>query len=98
VDEVRLVLGDGAFDIEAFCGDGSRWGLKIVYGFLKEEAARESYLRRTPNAWDDGLLYICGPVFPQRLTADTSALIPKQTKGLTWLAQDEGKAICLLSN
>ncbi|MEI8205474.1 MAG: hypothetical protein WCG03_01195, partial [Kiritimatiellales bacterium] len=30
-NEVRLVLGDGAFEVESYCGDGSRWGLKIDY-------------------------------------------------------------------
>ena len=98
VGEVRLVLGDGAFDIESYCGDGSRWGLQIVYGFLKDGVAPESYLRRTSSAWDDGLLYICGPVFPQRLTPDPSSFGPLATEDMTWLEQDGGHAICLLSN
>ncbi len=93
-NEVRLVLGDGAFEVESYCGDGSRWGLKIVYGFLKDEADPELYLRRTPGAWDDGLLYTCGPVFPQRLAAGTFPVIKE---GQTWLAQDGDKTICLLS-
>ncbi len=96
-DEVRLVLGDGAFDVESYCGDGSRWGLKITYGFLKDDAARGSYLQRTAAKWEGGLLYICGPVFPHRLTSDTPAITPKTLDQATWLTQDEGETICLLS-
>jgi hypothetical protein len=96
-DDVRLVLGDGAFEVESFCGDGSRWGLKITYGFLKDGVARESYLRRIASTWDDGLLYICGPVFPQRLAADATPINPKTQERTTWLTQDAGQAICLLS-
>ncbi len=68
VEEVRVVLGDGADEVEAYCGDGSRWGLNIQYGFLKTIEDPDSYLRRAPDLWRDGLLYLCGPVFPHRLS------------------------------
>jgi hypothetical protein len=97
VDDVRLVLGDGAFEIESFCGDGSRWGLKITYGFLKDGVAQESYVRRLSTTWEEGLLYICGPVFPQRLSVETGPINPKVLERATWLTHDKGQVLCLLS-
>jgi len=94
VNEVRLVLGDGADEIEAFCGDGSRWGLKVDYGFLKNVNDPDAYLRRSPEHWSDGLLYICGPVFPRRLNMPPW---PKPAEGVTWQLQNDGKTVCLLS-
>lgn len=98
VTEVRLVLGDGAFEVESYCGDGSRWGLKITYGFLKNGADPELYLRRTPSTWDGGLLYICGPVFPRRLAADQRPSINMTKEEPTRLILNENKVVCLLSN
>ena len=96
-DEVRLILGEGAFEVESYCGDGSRWGLKVSYGFMKDDAPREAYLRRTPSLWDNGLLYIGGPLFPQRLDGEAPSMKFKTLESKTWLAQDEGKTFCLLS-
>jgi len=97
VDDVRLVLGDGAFEVESFCGDGSRWGLKITYGFLKDGVAQESYLRRLSTTWEDGLLYVSGPVFPQRLSVETPQINQTVREQTTWFAHDKGKVFCLLS-
>jgi len=95
VDEVRLVLGDGAYDVEAYCGDGSRWGLKAEFGFLKSTAVPEAYLRRSPDIWSDGLLYICGPVFPGRTCLPPW---PKPADGTTWMLQNTDTTVaCLLS-
>ena len=65
--DVRIVLGEGADEVEGFCGDGSRWGLRVTYGFLKNMHDPAAYLRRSPTQWAEGLLYIAGPVFPRRL-------------------------------
>ncbi len=67
VRDIRLVLGDGADQIEGHCGDGSRWGLVITYGFLRDLSDPAAFLRRAPRQWEDGLLYIACPVFPRRL-------------------------------
>ncbi len=64
--DVRLLLGEGGEHVEAFCADGSRWGLKISYGFIKQGADPVAFLRRSPAQWEAGLLYIAGPVFPRR--------------------------------
>ncbi|MEI6808023.1 MAG: NDP-sugar synthase [bacterium] len=93
-DDVRIVLGDGAYEIEAYCGDGSRWGLKIQFGFLKSNADPAAYLRRAPDQWKDGLLYISGPVFPRRLALPPW---PDFDKGKTLLLMEAGKLVCLLS-
>ena len=101
-DDVRLVLGDGADEVEAFCGDGSRWGLRITYGFLKAVSDPEAFLRRSPRQWEDGLLYIAAPVFPRRLKGrpalDGSPRSQAPTPGRAWLFQQQtGRPACLLS-
>ena len=67
IQEVRLVLGSGAEFIEAYAGNGERWGLRISYSFLKDEYAPTQFLQRDPGLWRDGLLYLCCPAFPRRL-------------------------------
>jgi len=67
--EVCLVLGDGAEAVEHYAGDGQRWGLRIQYGFLRDETDPAAYLRRNPARWRDGLFFLSGPVF-LRHTAD----------------------------
>jgi len=96
-NDVCLVLGDGAFEVESFCGDGSRWGLKITYGFLKDGVAPDSYLRRLSTTWEEGLLYICGPVFPQRLASEMPSINHKVLDRGTWLTHDKEQMLCLLS-
>ncbi len=99
--DVRLVLGDGADEVEAYCGDGSRWGLRITYGFLKKIADPEAYLRRSPEQWADGLLYIAAPVFPRRLQdlgADRESNTPAPGPQGAWLLrQAAGSPACFLS-
>ena len=68
VSEVQLVLGEGAEQIEAYAGDGSRWGLRIHYSFLRDDRNPFAFLHRDPEQWRDGLLFLSGPLFPRRLT------------------------------
>lgn len=68
IQEVRLVLGEGAEFIEAYAGGGERWGLSISYSFLKEGKDPESFLKRDPAQWEEGLFYLRNPVFLHRLT------------------------------
>jgi acetyltransferase-like isoleucine patch superfamily enzyme len=100
-DDVRLVLGDGADEVEAFCGDGSRWGLRITYGFLKDMSDPEAYLRRSPGQWEDGLLYIAAPVFPRRRkdpAAENTPRVHAPLPGHAWLLhQQTGRPACFLS-
>lgn len=95
VADVRVVLGDGADEVEAYCGDGSRWGLKVAYGFLRDPTAPRAYLRRSPRQWLDGLLYVCGPVFPRRLTP---LPWPKPEAGTTYRLDEGADTVCLLSD
>jgi len=105
IEDIRLVLGDGADEIEGFCGDGSRWGLHIAYGFLRQTSDPEVYLRRSPRQWEEGLLYIAGPVFPRRLRAQAAdgdpipiPLPSAPGAGAAWLLRKaEGRIACFLS-
>jgi hypothetical protein len=69
IQDVCVVMSDFAAEVEAYAGDGARWGLKISYGFEKEDAAPTAYLRRSPEQWNGGLLHIRGPLFPARTEA-----------------------------
>ncbi len=69
VRQVQLILGDGADLVEEFVGDGSRWGLKIKYGFARAGEQPLDYLRATADRWDRGLLYIGEPFFLRRRQA-----------------------------
>jgi hypothetical protein len=66
INEIRLVLGEGAYEIESYAGDGERWGVSIQYSFLKEEADPDSFPKRQPDQWENGLLYLRHPCFPAR--------------------------------
>ncbi len=101
VHDVRVVLGDGADEVEAYCGDGSRWGLHITYGFFKKLSDPEAYLRRLPGLWEEGLLSIAAPIFPRRLAvpslegnARLPALVPE---GVWVLPSAAGGTACFLS-
>lgn len=95
IQEVTLILGDGAYEIETYCGDGSRWGVHIAYGFLKDGTPRLSYLRRVPHAWQNGLLYICGPVFPSKTATDTTRFCTLPTQA-SWILYAEHAITCFV--
>jgi hypothetical protein len=101
IHDIRLVLGDGAEAIEAYCGDGSRWGLRITYGFFKKISDPEAYLRRSPGQWKDGLLYLAAPVFPRRLqdpkTAAATTSRAPEPEGSWLLRTATGATACFLS-
>ncbi len=67
IDEVRLVLGHGAEFVEAYAGAGERWGLAISYSFLKDDQPPAAFLRRAPELWRAGLLFVGAPAFPRRV-------------------------------
>lgn len=69
VGHVQIVLGDGAEEIERFAGDGGRWGLTIQYGFARSHETPLDYLRQVRISWEDGLLFISGPMFLRRRQA-----------------------------
>ena len=64
--DVRVVLGEGAEEVEAFAGDGARWGLAVRYSFLRPDRAAHTFLRRDPALWSGGLFYASGPLFFRR--------------------------------
>ena len=66
IREIRLVLGDGAEEIERYVGDGRRWGVQVEYSFLRDASDPDRFLRRDPSRWTGGLLYVRAPVFPRR--------------------------------
>lgn len=88
IREVRLVLGAAAEAVEHYAGDGSRWGIEIRYGFLKEGQAPERFVRRSPAAWADGLLLVTGACFPRRTGADAGGLAAGTT--VCWSERDPG--------
>jgi len=67
IREVRIVLGEGADLIEAYAGEGEKWGLSISYSFQRPGENPDSFVRRSPEQWrGDGLLYLRAPAFPLR--------------------------------
>lgn len=94
VTDVHLVLGDGADRIESYAGDGSRWGLRIQYSFLREDRHPLTFLRRNPALWRDGLLFLSGPLFPRRLLA--AGPLPPAAGGL-YTHCEPGGNFCALS-
>lgn len=67
VEEVRLLLGEGAYEVERMAGEGAQWGVSIVYAFVRPGHGPEEYLRRKRAEWGEGLLYFGGGDFPRRL-------------------------------
>lgn len=79
IHEIRVLLGEGGEQVEAYAGTGARWGVAITYGFEKEGAAPMAFLARDVERWTDGLLHIRGPCFPRRaasFSAETLAALP----------------------
>jgi hypothetical protein len=93
VTDVHLVLGDGAEQLEQYAGDGRRWGLRIHYAFLRDDRTPHSYLHRNPALWQDGLLFLSGPLFPRRLSDIRQK--PKPPDGWYWQASAQGVCAAL---
>ena len=91
ISEVWLVLGDGAEQVESYAGDGSRWGLRIAYSFLRDDRPPLSFLQRAPERWRDGLLFLSGPLFPRRLPGSGPVL---PTDGGLYRQAGEGGSVC----
>lgn len=66
IRDIRIVLGEGAYEIEQAFGDGARWGVTLTYSFLRDSTDPDSFLRRDPAKWKDGLFYLRRPCFPRR--------------------------------
>ncbi|MFZ4395432.1 MAG: hypothetical protein ACOYOU_07380 [Kiritimatiellia bacterium] len=96
ISEFFLVLGDGADQIEAYAGDGSQWGLRLQYSFLREDRASLSFLKRKPELGRDGLLFLSGPLFPRRLAA--SRLLPPAATGLYLQKAEHGSLVALCTD
>ncbi len=95
ITEVRLLLDEGAFEIESWCGNGERWGLAIDYGFLRQETTLTAWLRRNPARWNDGLFVLRGPVFLRKTGACAMEL---PAAGSAWQAvDDDAGTLALLS-
>jgi len=73
IRHVHIAMGDGAEQIERFAGDGTRWGLRIQYGFARPNEQPLDYVRQIHEPTDDGLLFIGGPVFLRRRQAFLSS-------------------------
>lgn len=67
IAQVQVILGEGAEQVEAFTGSGTRWGVEIQYSFARTREQPLDYLKATSGRWADGLLFISGPFFMRRL-------------------------------
>ncbi|GAB6060106.1 GlgC family sugar phosphate nucleotidyltransferase [Desulfonatronum parangueonense] len=95
IRDVRLVLDEGADRIEAYAGEGERWGLNIAYSFLRQGQDLAAFLRRAPGEWTgQGLLLVHGPVFPRK-TQDGPATQPPEKA--TFLHRDAQGGGCMLT-
>lgn len=89
VEEVRIVLGEGADLIEAYAGEGEKWGVRITYSFLKAGKDPDVFPRRSPDQWrGDGLLYLRGPAFPLR-TGEGELTAPGAGETRVWRVGEE---------
>lgn len=95
IAEVRLILGEGADQVEAYVEEGRRWGLKISYGFLRDESRPLAFLLRSPQQWDEGVLFVSGPIFPRRL-AVASLVTPEGGGVFFHQVPVPGKGLCAL--
>lgn len=95
IREIRLVLDEGAGEIEAFAGRGDRWGLEITYSFQRGGRDAASFLQRAPEEWiADGLLHVRGMLFPRKPGCEAECRLEQ---GVTYLQQDDRGTACLLS-
>jgi len=69
IDQVQVILGEGADLLEEFAGDGDRWGLEIQYSFARTGEQPLDYLRATSDRWSSGLLFLGGAFFLRRRQA-----------------------------
>ncbi len=96
IHEVRIVLGDGAEAIEAYAGDGARWGLAITYSFQPNGRPPDHFLRRNPAAWTSGLLYLRAAAFPTQTGERTAN---RSCPAGTFIRRDPNSEIlCFLSD
>jgi len=94
IREVRLILDEGADRIEAYAGEGERWGLNIAYSFQRQGLDPMSFPRRAPREWaGQGLLSVHGPIFPRKLD---DAPIARPPAGSTFLHHDNQGLGCML--
>lgn len=97
--ELQVVLGEGAYEVERYLGDGARWGVSIRYSLLRPGSDPDAFLRRDPARWcGTGLFYLRQPLFPRRLTETPPEAPPGPchaahgAEGLTLFFRREGSA------
>jgi hypothetical protein len=73
INQVQVILGEGAKQIEDFAGDGRRWGVQIQYGFARAREQPLDYLKATSDRWSRGLFFIGGAFFLRRRSAFKSS-------------------------
>jgi hypothetical protein len=95
ISSIRLVLDNGAQEVEAFAGEGERWGMNISYSFHQSRNSPASFLQRSPDEWiSGGLLHVPQPCFPRRQPGLASA--PPQS-GRTYIHDQDNHLNCFLS-
>lgn len=93
ISDIRLVLDEGAKQIEDYAGDGERWGLCLSYSFQRDQSDPVAFFRRAPQHWlEEGLLHLRTPAFPRRL-----GNAPAPAAGDSWVAGDGEGVGCVLS-
>lgn len=90
ITEIRILLGEGGEQVEAYAGAGERWGVAITYGFEKDDAAPTAFLARDVEAWADGLLHIRGVCFPAREASYSAEAFASLPSGCLWSDAGDG--------
>ena len=98
IREIRLILDEGADRIEAYAGEGERWGLNIAYSFQRQGQDPAAFLRRDPQEWiGQGLLSVHGPIFPRKVDAAAATQpLAQPVAGMVFQHQDEQGLGCML--
>lgn len=66
IQDIWLILDDGAEWVESAIGNGDRFGVRIHYSFLHAEKSPSLFFVRNPESYQGGLLHVQLPGFPMR--------------------------------
>jgi NDP-sugar pyrophosphorylase family protein len=101
IEDVQIVLGDGAAQIETYVGDGERWGVKVQYSFARASERPVDYLLQSQRADEAGVFFVCDWIFLRRRSRFSSrfyegeGVLSRYDRGeLLLLFGRDGKQVC----